>query len=421
MLDLKFIRNNTDIVRTAVNNKGENANIDEIINLDENRRKLQFQFDEKKAEQNKKSKLIGKYKKEKKDTSKIIKDMKSLSAEIKDISQELNDVKNSLNLALDSVPNIPSKDTPIGDSEKNNKFIREYGKKRKFDFVPKKHFEICNDLNLIDMKRAAKVAGSGFALHFDKGAQLERALINFMIDFHTKKHGYLEMSPPLLVNRNTMRGTGQLPKLESDMYRVDEEDFFLIPTAEVPVTNYFSNEILPLEKLPAKFVSYTPCFRREAGSYGKDTKGLQRLHQFNKVEMVRIVKPQDSYQILEEMVEDAEDILKALDLKYRVMQLASGDLSFASAKTYDLEVWAPASEKYLEVSSISNFEDFQARRSSIKYRDENGKAGFVHTLNGSGLATPRTMIAILEKYQRKDGHIDLPDALKPYIGGKENI
>ncbi|MDO9578559.1 MAG: serine--tRNA ligase, partial [Candidatus Cloacimonadales bacterium] len=293
--------------------------------------------------------------------------------------------------------------------------------KKQFDYVPKDHLELAEQNDLLELKRAAKLSGSGFIGYKNKGAMLERALINFMLDFHIQKHGYQEVMLPILVNRKTMTGTGQLPKLEEDMYHIDQDDLFLVPTAEVSVTNLYGEEILNNEMLPLKLVSFSSCFRREAGSYGKDTKGLQRIHQFNKVEMVQFVHPEESYDVLENMVNDAEDILQALGLHYRVVTLATGDLSFASAKTYDLEVWAPGAGKYLEVSSISNFEDFQARRASIRFRDGNGKVKFVHTLNGSGLATPRTFIALIETYQNVDGTISLPPVLQKYLNGLKVI
>jgi seryl-tRNA synthetase len=291
--------------------------------------------------------------------------------------------------------------------------VKTWGQKPEFDFPPLDHIAIAERNGLLDLMRGAKISGSGFPIYSGEGARLERSLINFMLEFHIQRHGYTELMVPLLVNRKTMTGTGQLPKLEADMYRVDEDDLFLIPTAEVPVTNIFADEVLGAHDLPKKYVAYTPCFRREAGSYGKDTKGLQRLHQFNKVEMVRFVKPDSSYDALEEMLADAEDILQALGLHYRVLELCSGDLSFASAKTYDLEVWAPGMQKYLEVSSVSNFEEFQARRANIRFRDEQGKIGFLHTLNGSGVATPRLMIAMLETYQNGNAQLELPDVIKP--------
>jgi len=418
MLDMKFIRENPELVNNAIINKNEKTDLKKIFELDKKKRELQFKFDTMRAEQNNVSKQIPELKKAKKNTTEIVAQMKDVSNKIKNISTELSDINEELETELLNIPNIPYKDVPIG-GESKNEFVREWGEKKQFDFNPIGHLELIGKNKLLDIKRATKISGSGFVGYTGKGAQLERALINFMLDFHINKHAYEEVSLPILVNRKTMTGTGQLPKLEDDMYHVNEDDLFLIPTAEVSVTNFYAQEILPYEKLPQKFISYSPCFRREAGSYGKETKGLQRVHQFNKVEMVRFVKPDTSYDVLEEMLNDAEDILKALGLHYRVVTLATGDLSFASAKTYDIEVWAAGAEKYLEVSSISNFEDFQARRASIRFRNESGKVEFVHTLNGSGLATPRTFIALIEAYQNKDGSIAIPSVLQPYLNNKK--
>lgn len=415
MLDLKFIRENADLVKEAVKNKNEKADIDKILELDEAKRVAQFNFDQKKAEQNKVSKEIGLRKKNKEDASDLLAQMGSVAQEIKDLKTSLTDAENALNEAILWVPNMPHTDVPLGKSEDDNQTIREWGKKREFTFKPLDHVEIAERNGLLDLERGAKISGSGFPIHTSMGARLERALINFMLDYHLIHHGYQEIMVPSMVNPTSMKGTGQLPKLKDDMYHLAEDDMYLIPTAEVPITNFYSSEILKHEDLPKKFVGFSNCFRREAGSYGKDTRGLQRLHQFNKVEMVRFVKAEDSWKVLEEMVNDAEDILKALELPYRVLRLCSGDTSFASAMTYDLEVWAPGANKYLEVSSVSNFVDFQARRASIRYRDAEGKVQFVHTLNGSGLATPRTIIAILENYQNEDGSFEIPQALKAYL------
>jgi len=420
MLDMKFIRENPELVKRAIINKNEKTDINNVLELDKKKRELQFKFDTMRAEQNDVSKQIPELKKAKQDTSEIVTQMKEISNQIKEISTELAGLTEELETELLNIPNIPNKDVPIG-GESNNKFVREWGEKKQFKFKPSEHLDLIKQNELLDFKRATKLSGSGFIGYTGKGAQLERALINFMLDFHVSKHGYQELSLPILVNRQTMTGTGQLPKLEDDMYHVNEDDLFLVPTAEVSVTNFYAQEILPYEKLPQKFISYSPCFRREAGSYGKETKGLQRVHQFNKVEMVRFVKPETSYDVLEEMLNDAENILKALGLHYRVVTLATGDLSFASAKTYDIEVWAPGAGKYLEVSSISNFEDFQARRASIRYRNESGKVEFVHTLNGSGLATPRTFIALIETFQREDGTLEIPSVLRSYMNSRETL
>lgn len=415
MLDLKFIRANTELVRQAIANKNEKADLDAILALDDKRRKLQFDFDTLKATQNQVSQQIALKKKNKEDAGELIEQMGSVSEQLKAMSTGLAEVEKELEAVLLWLPNVPHPEVPIGRDESFNRFVREWGSKPNYDFTPKEHPEVAAQNNLLDMQRGAKITGSGFPVYTGLGANLERALINFMLTFHQQKHGYEEVAVPFIVNRKTMTGTGQLPKLENDMYHIEEEDFFLIPTAEVPVTNLYSDEILPMGKLPVKLVGYTPCFRREAGSYGKDTKGLQRVHQFNKVEMVRFVHPDESYAVLEEMVGNAEAILQALGLHYRVVELCTADLSFASARTYDIEVWAPGAGRYLEVSSVSNFEDFQARRAGIRFRDADGKVRFVHTLNGSGLATPRTMIALLETYQQADGSVAIPEALKPWL------
>ncbi len=415
MLDLKFIRANIELVRQGIVNKNEKADLDALLVLDDKRRRLQFDFDSQKAEQNRVSQEIAQKKRNKEDVSTLIEQMGGVSDRVKQLSAELADVEKELVSILAWIPNLPHSSVPVGRDESGNRVIREWGSKPELGFVPKDHLEVAERNGLLDMQRGAKVTGSGFPVYTGLGANLERALINFMLTFHLQKHGYVEMAAPFIVNRKTMTGTGQLPKLENDMYHIGEEDYFLIPTAEVPITNFYADEILPLAKLPVKFVGYTPCFRREAGSYGKETKGLQRVHQFNKVEMVRFVHPDQSYEVLEEMVSNAEAILQALNLHYRVVELCTADLSFASAKTYDLEVWAQGAGRYLEVSSVSNFEDFQARRADIRFRDADGKVRFVHTLNGSGLATPRTMIAILETYQEADGTVRIPDVLKPWL------
>lgn len=415
MLDLKFIRANVELVRQAIQNKNEKADLDALLALDDKRRKLQFDFDQLKASQNQVSQEIAQRKRNKEDASELISQMGSVSEQLKQLSAQLSEVEAELESVLMWIPNLPHASVPIGKDESFNKPVREWGAKPDFDFEPKDHLEVASENGLLDMQRGAKVTGSGFPVYTGQGAALERALINFMLSFHIQKHGYEEVAVPFIVNRKTMTGTGQLPKLENDMYRIDEEDYFLIPTAEVPITNLYADEILPLNRLPLKFVGYTPCFRREAGSYGKETKGLQRVHQFNKVEMVRFVHPDDSYAVLEEMVANAEAILQALGLHYRVVELCTADLSFAGAKTYDLEVWAPGSKRFLEVSSVSNFEDFQARRAGIRFRTADGKVRFVHTLNGSGLATPRTMIALLETYQQADGSVAVPQVLKTWL------
>jgi seryl-tRNA synthetase len=401
MLDLRFIRENTELVKKAITDKKANADIDKIIDLDEQKRKLQFDFDQIKAHQNKVSKEIGLKKRNNENADDLLNEMQEIAGSIKEMSKNISEVEKELNDALLWIPNLPHPTVPIG-GEEDNEILRYEGVKPEYNFSPKDHLELANTLGYLDLERGGKISGSGFPIYTGKGAKLERALINFMLDFQVNVNGYEEIGVPLLVNSATMTGTGQLPKMAEDMYRMTEDDLFLIPTAEVPVTNYYANEIMRADMLPRKLCAATACFRREAGSYGKDTKGLQRLHQFNKVEM-------------DEMVGNAESILKALGLHYRVLRLATGDLSFASAMTYDLEVWAPGMGRYLEVSSISNFEDFQARRASIRFRDADGKVKFVHTLNGSGLATPRLFIALLETYQQADGSIVLPDILQKYL------
>ena len=412
MLDIRFIRANAELVKAAVANKNEKADIDAILVWDDKRRKLQFDFDTLKARQNQVSTEIATLKRAKADASQLLEEMARVADEVKALNQELTEVSNRLEGMLLTVPNIPAENVPVGRDESANRVVKSWGEKPSFEFEPADHLAIAEANQFLDLARGAKISGSGFPVYKGKGAQLERALINFMLNYHIDHHGYEELNVPLLVTRQTMTGTGQLPKLENDMYHVDEDDLFLIPTAEVPVTNLYAGEVLPLASLPIKHVAYTACFRREAGSYGKDTKGLQRLHQFNKVEMVRFTEPEKSDVALEEMLVDAEHILQSFGLHYRVLELCTGDLSFASARTYDLEVWAPGTGKYLEVSSVSTFRDFQARRANIRYRGPDGKPAFVHTLNGSGLATPRLMIALLESYQTGDKGLRLRDILK---------
>ena len=416
MLDIKFIRNNQEFVRKSIIAKGEKTDLDKFLKIDENLRKLIYDFEQKKQIQNKVSKDIANLKKSGKSTDKEISEMKKVATKIKFLNENISKIEKQFREIYLTIPNILDESVPIGSDENDNIFIREFGQKPKFDFQPLNHIELSEKLDLIDFKRAAKIAGSGFVFYTKKGANLERALINFMLDFHQKNHGYQEIFPPFLANRKTMTGTGQLPKLEDDMYRIEQDDLFLIPTGEVPITNFFQDEILDEEDLPIKYVAYTPCFRREAGSYGKETKGLQRVHQFNKVELVQFVKPENSENALQKILQNAEAILQALNLPYRVMQLCSGDLSFAAYKCFDLEVWSAGLEKYLEVSSCSNFTDFQARRTNIRYRSkEDGKVHFVHTLNGSGIATPRTLIAIIENFQTRSGEIIIPKVLQPYL------
>lgn len=418
MLDLKFIRENPDKVREAIKNKKEKLDLDIILNLDERRRKILLEAESLKQKRNEYSKIIAQMKKEGKNKDKEIAQMKTVSDRITVLDQNLREVEQQLEQWLLRVPNIPHSSVPVGQDESVNKLVKEWGEIKKFDFKLLPHWELGQILGILDFHRASKISGSGFILFTGKGALLERALINFMLDLHTQKHGYKEIFPPFLVNRDSMTGTGQLPKLEEDMYLLKNDDYFLIPTAEVPVTNLHRDEVLKAEDLPIYYSAYTACFRREAGAYGKETKGMIRVHQFDKVELVKIVEPQKSYEELEKLLQNAEEVLQLLSLPYRVRLLCTGDLSFAAAKCYDIEVWAPGMEKYLEVSSNSNFEDFQARRMSIKYKPTpNSKPEFVHTLNGSGVALPRTVIGILENYQTAKGTVVIPDVLRPYMHG----
>ncbi len=417
MLDIKFICENQDKVKANLVAKKVDLDLDELIALEDKRKKALFEYETKKAEQNKISKLIGKYKSEGKDTKEIFEQVQDLSKQLKDEANEISEIQKALRELSLKLPNMLDEDVPTGNSDQDNRFLKEWGKKKEFSFEPKNHLELAKINNLLDFDTAAKLSGSGFALHTGIGAKIERGLINFMLDFHTAKHGYHELNVPFVVNAKSMTGTGQLPKMQEDMYKIENEDLYLIPTAEVPITNYFADCSLSYKDLPKKFMAYSACFRKEAGSYGKETKGLQRLHQFNKVELVQISKPSQSSLALENILSDACEILEALNLHYRVVTLCSGDTSFCSAKTYDIEIWAPGEQKYLEVSSVSNFRDFQARRANIRYKDEKGKPQFAHTLNGSGVALPRLFIALIETYQKEDGTIELPNIIKPYING----
>jgi seryl-tRNA synthetase len=418
MLDLKYIRENADTVKSAVQHKNEKADIDRLLALDARHRALQQELDSQRHLRNRVSKEISATKQQGKDEPEKISQMRKVSQDIKQLEKEEKTLKEQMDEILIWIPNVPHPSVPVGKDASSNKVVREI-EGRKLPFTPLPHWQLAENNNLLDFQRAAKVSGSNFPCYSGVGAHLERALINFMLDTHTA-HGYKEVFTPFIVNRNAMFGTGQLPKLEEDMYVVEKDDLFLNPTGEVPITNLYRDETINGEELPMKYVGYTACFRREAGSYGRDTKGLQRVHQFNKVELVKIVDPETSYDELETLTADAERILQLLELPYRVAMLSTGDLSFASAKTYDLEVWAPGSETYLEVSSVSNFEDFQARRSNMRMRKA-GKTTYPHTLNGSGLATPRTFIAIIENYQQEDGSILIPKVLIPYMHGMEKI
>ena len=419
MLSIDIIRNNPKEVEQGLARKGEKLLINEIIKLDESYRSDLAQANEMRAKRNVSSDKIAQAKKLGENVDKAINAMRKLSQKIKVLEEKTQSSKNDLEQLLLGLPNIPHESVPEGKDEKNNQLVREWGETLDRDFNIMAHLELGKALSLFDFERGAKISGSGFPLYTGKGAKLERALINFMLDFQTEQHGYKEIFPPFLVRPESAVTTGQLPKLADDMYASEKDDLWLIPTAEVPLTNIHQNEILSEDQLPINYTAYSACFRREAGSYGKDTHGFLRVHQFNKVELVKFVKPKNSYKELETLVGQAEAILQSLGLKYRVIELCAGDLSFAAAKCYDLELWAPGEEKWLEVSSCSNFEDFQARRGNIRYRRNSDKqVEFVHTLNGSGVATPRLLVALLETYQNKDGTIAIPEPLQPYFGNE---
>jgi len=425
MLDLKFIRENVEKVKQAIKDKKEKVNLDEILKLDEERRKIISQAEKLRNEKNVASREIGRMMQKKARPQAKIAEMKKLAEKIKSLNDKLVKNENKLKALLLTVPNIPHSSVPVGPGADANKVVKSWGEPRRFDFKPVTHLNLTDSLGIIDFARGTKITGRAFPLYIGAGATLERALINFMLDLHTQKHGYTEVFPPYIVNRESMINTGQLPKLEDDMYRLHRDDYFLIPTAEVPLTNIHRDEILEEDTLPRYYTAYTACFRREAGSYGKNTVGLTRVHQFNKVELVKFVKPENSYEELEKLLADAEEIIQLLELPYRVSLLSTGDLSFAGTKCYDIEVWAPGLERYLEISSCSNFEDFQSRRANIKFRrataDGQRKTEYVHTLNGSGVALARTVIALIEQYQNKDGSINIPEILRPYMGGLGKI
>ncbi len=418
MLDLSFIRDNKEQVKEALKVRAPKLDFEAFLRLDMDRRQVLQELEALRAEKNKANDRISALLKEKKDAKGEIDSMKSTSQKIKEFEVRVGEFDSKLNEILYIIPNIPHKSVKIGSDSTQNTVVSSWGEPKKHDFKPKEHTELGQELGMFDMAVSSKISGSGFALYRGMGARLQRALINFMLDTHTREHGYTEFWPPSLVNRATMTGTGQLPKFEEDLYRLKDEDLFLIPTAEVPVTNVHRDDVLKEEDLPLKYTAYTPCFRREAGSYGKDTKGLVRIHQFDKVELVKFTRPEDSYQEHEKLLKDAEVILQKLGIPYRVLQLCSGDMGFAAAKCYDIEAWAPGMGRWLEVSSVSNFEDFQARRANIRFKRKGStKSEFVHTLNGSGLALPRVMIAILENFQNADGSVLIPEVLRPYMGG----
>jgi seryl-tRNA synthetase len=420
VLDPKFIRQNPDVVKQAIANKGEKADVDGFLAADEKRREIISTVEKLKAERNTVTAEIAKLKKGGQNADEMIAKMRAVGDEIANYDKKLQEVEAEINNLLLWMPNMPHSSVPVGKTDADNVEVKKWGEIKTFDFKPRSHWEIGEMIGGLDIKRGATVSGSGFYFLTGPGARLERALINFMLDLHTLKHGYTEVMVPYIVGPNAMRGTGQIPKLAEDMYHIEKEDLYLIPTAEVSLTNMFAEEILQPDSLPKKICAFSPCFRREAGSYGKENRGIVRVHQFHKVEMVKIVEPDSSYDELEKLVGNAEAVLQALGLPYRVRILCTGDLSFAAAKCYDLELYAPGMDAWLEVSSCSNFEDFQARRMNLRYRTEKGgKTAFPHTLNGSGLALPRTMAGILENYQTKSGEVIIPEPLRPYMGGLE--
>jgi seryl-tRNA synthetase len=422
MLDVKLMRENLDEVKTRMATRGAEIDWNKFVAVDRERREALANIERLKEKKNRLSGEIGKIKKNGGDATALMRDVEEVSEDIRTAEGPLAEIEARFEQLMLTLPNLPNPGVPVGKNADDNKEIRRWGDLPKFDFEPKNHWDIGEELGILDFERAAKIAGARFAVYRDDGARLERALINFMLDLHTKENGYMEMIPPALVNRTALVGTGQLPKFEEDLFRLAQGEYFLIPTAEVPLTNLHRDEMIEREDLPIKYVAYTPCFRSEAGSYGKDVRGLIRLHQFNKVEMVKFSEPETSYDELESMVRNAEEVLKRLRIPYRVVELCTGDLGFGSAKTYDLEVWVPGQNTYREISSCSNCEDFQARRANIRYRKENkGRPIFVHTLNGSGLAVGRTFVAVLENYQQKDGSVVIPDALRSYMGGLERI
>lgn len=417
MLSIKQIRQNEDLVRKSIDNRNADVDLDRILALDEERRENLGELETLRSRRNQASKEVGQIKKSGGDASALLAEVQQVGQRIKEIEAQMKNIEPELDDLLMRVPNIPHESVPVGSTEDDNKVVRTWGEPRKFDFEPLPHWDIGENLDIMDFERAAKIAGSRFVVLKGLGARLERAIIQFMLDLQTREHGYQEILPPFMVNSKAMTGTGQLPKFEEDLFKLRDTDYYLIPTAEVPVTNLHSGETLSQEQLPIKYAAYTPCFRAEAGAYGKDTRGMIRQHQFDKVELVKFAHPDNSYEELEALTANAEEVLKRLELPYRVVTLCSGDLGFSSAKTYDIEVWLPSQGMYREISSCSNFEDFQARRAGIRFRP-NGETGtrLVHTLNGSGLAAGRTLVAVLENYQQADGTVIIPEALRPYMG-----
>lgn len=422
MLDLKHLRENWDAVAKSLSARGGSFHLDQIRRIDEQRRDLLSEVERLKERRNTASQEIGRLQKSKEDASLLLGEMKEVSSRIKELDARLSEIEVDLHSQILTLPNIPHADLPVGQNEGDNEEVKVWAQKPNFDFRPKPHWEVGESLGILDFERGVKIAGARFTLYRGDGARLERALINFMLDLHTSEHGYEEVLPPFIVNSASMTGTGQLPKFGEDLFKLEGLDYYLIPTAEVPVTNMFRGEILDEKNLPLSYTAYTPCFRKEAGSYGKDTRGLIRQHQFNKVELVKFVTPDRSYEELERLLTDAEEVLQRLGLPYRVVKLCTGDLGFSAAKTYDIEVWLPGQECYREISSCSNFEAFQARRAGIRFRPEGSrKTEFLHTLNGSGLAVGRTVVAILENCQQADGSVIIPEVLRRYMGGQEKI
>jgi len=422
MLDIKLLRDHLDEVKARMATRGTAIDWDQFLSLDRERRDAVAHTEKLKEKKNRLSGEIGKLKKSGADATVLMREVEEVSEAIRSSEGPLAEIETRFEQFMLTLPNLPHPNVHVGTDERDNREVRRWGEPPKFGFAPKNHWDIGEELRILDFARAAKIAGARFAVYRDSGAKLERALINFMLDLHTGQNGYQEILPPALVNRAALVGTGQLPKFEEDLFHVAPGDYFLIPTAEVPLTNLHREEILEQDELPINYVAYTPCFRSEAGSYGKDVRGLIRQHQFNKVEMVKLTEPEDSYDELEKMVQNAETVLKKLELPYRVVELCTGDMGFGAAKTYDLEVWLPGQNTYREISSCSNCEEFQARRANIRYRKEKkGRPLFVHTLNGSGLAVGRTLVAVLENYQQEDGSVIIPDSLRGYMGGLDRI
>ncbi len=422
MLDVKFVRSNFDRVRQMLQNRHMDMDLQPLLDLDEERRRLLTEVEELKHRRNVASEEIAALKRQKKDAPDLIEKMQGVSQKIKVLDQELSVIEQKFRDFLLLMPNVPHESVAVGHDEKDNPVVRTWGSAPSFTFEPKPHWEVGESLGILDFERAARMTGARFALYWGLGAALERALISFMLDVHTGRHGYVEVLPPFMVNSTSLMGTGQLPKFKEDLFKLEDRDLYLVPTAEVPVTNIHMDEILSEEDLPRYYTAFTPCFRSEAGSHGKDTRGLIRQHQFNKVELVKFTRPEDSYKELEKLLANAETILQELGIHYRVVLLCTGDMGFSSSKTYDIEVWLPGQKTYREISSCSNFEDFQARRANIRFRRKGQtRTELVHTLNGSGLAVGRTLVAVLENYQQEDGSVLIPEALRPYLGNREKI